>query len=260
MNMAIDCAALPPGRFKALVACLLGLHLFWADNAQAQERASPDRIDIVTEDWRPYSYEENGEIKGSATEIVVKTAERAGLQYSIAIYPWARGYKKTLSHRNTMIYALADSPSRRQTFHFVGAVAPVDTYYFYRLAERNDIQATSLEDMKQYSVGTSTESAVEDFLTNSEFPKLHSVFAVSKLFKMMDHGRVDLFVSTEANVRAHEAAGRFPAGRYVPVIEAMRAGTFMAFGPDVDEGVLAQMRTAYQELKAEGAIPDFDGP
>ncbi len=248
------------GRLMRSVTFLFALLLLPGLASQAQEMADPDRIDIVTEDWRPYSYEEAGEVKGSATEIVLKTVQQAGLDYQIAVYPWARGYKKTLSHKNTLIYALADSPSRRRVFHFVGPVAPVDVYYFYRLADRDEIQASSLEDVKQYNVGTSTESAVEDYLRSAEFPHLQSVFAVSQLFKMMDHGRVDLFVSTEANIRAHEAAGRFPEGHYVPVYETMRAGTYMAFGPNVDAAILERMRAAYQTLLAEGQIPDFGAP
>lgn len=241
---------------QKLVACLCVL---FSSTVWAQEDVEALTVDIVTEDWRPYSFEEGGELKGSATEIVVKTVERAGLRYQIAVYPWARGYKKALSHKNTLIYALADSPSRRRMFHFVGAVAPVDSYYFYRLASRDDIQARTLEDVKNYRVGTSTESAVEDYLRESGFSKLQSVFAVSKLFKMMDRRRVDLFVSTEANIKAHEVAGRFPVGHYAPVFETMRAGTFMAFGPDVDVDVLERIREAYQALLAEGAIPDFSG-
>ena len=99
--------ALTGQRLMRPVACLCVLFLMCGVASNAQDVADPDRIDIVTEDWRPYSYQEAGEIKGSATEIVLKTVEEAGLEYQIAVYPWVRGYKKTLSHKNTLISASA---------------------------------------------------------------------------------------------------------------------------------------------------------
>jgi len=40
-------------------------------------------IQVVTEDWRPYNYEENGVIKGLGTEIVEATLNEAKLPYKV---------------------------------------------------------------------------------------------------------------------------------------------------------------------------------
>ena len=44
-------------------------------------------IHVVTEDWKPYNYEEDGVVKGSSTEIVQQVLDRAELDYRIGVYP-----------------------------------------------------------------------------------------------------------------------------------------------------------------------------
>ena len=86
--------------------------LCWLLSAQV----SAIRLTVVTEDLYPYNYIENGELKGQATEIVVKVLKHAGIDYSIQVYPWARAYNLALNNKNVLIYSIVKIPSREKLF------------------------------------------------------------------------------------------------------------------------------------------------
>ena len=64
----------------SIFAALLSVFLTAAGQAQ-------ETIEVVTENWKPFSYEENGTVKGSATKIVRGVLERASIDYSMNVYP-----------------------------------------------------------------------------------------------------------------------------------------------------------------------------
>ena len=93
--------------------------------------APKGHVAVVTEDWKPYSFEEDGAVKGSATGLVRKVLERAGIDYSIKVYPWARAYSMALNDDDTLIFAIVRSGEREPLFNWVGQVAPTDSCSFY---------------------------------------------------------------------------------------------------------------------------------
>ncbi|MBA4366572.1 MAG: hypothetical protein C0403_02920, partial [Desulfobacterium sp.] len=67
----------------------------FAFNVQAE-----DVVQVVTENWSPYNFEEKGVVKGSSTETVRKVLEKANIKHTIKVYPWARSYKMALEQKN----------------------------------------------------------------------------------------------------------------------------------------------------------------
>ncbi len=55
--------------------------------------AYSDELKLVTLEFPPYEYSENGEIKGSAVEVVKEAFKRMGQPIKINAYPWARAIK-----------------------------------------------------------------------------------------------------------------------------------------------------------------------
>ncbi|MDP6688032.1 MAG: transporter substrate-binding domain-containing protein [Alphaproteobacteria bacterium] len=98
-------------KFPGVTALALLLAPLLAPSAQAR-----DRVAVVTETWKPYSYEENGIVKGSATKIVRAVLERAGIDYSIQVYPWARAYKTALNRESVVLFAVVRTEEREKLF------------------------------------------------------------------------------------------------------------------------------------------------
>ena len=51
-------------------------------------------LEVVTEQYPPYNYEEDGQVKGVGTEVVEEVLKEAGIDYNIKVLPWARALKK----------------------------------------------------------------------------------------------------------------------------------------------------------------------
>lgn len=217
-----------------------------------------DTISVVTENWRPYSYAgENGEILGDATELVLKVMERAGLDYSIRIYPWSRAYAKAVHEKNTLIYAMLHSPERAEIFQMIGQVAPSDRLYFYRLKGRTDVDLKTPGETRRYVIGASRDSVMEAYLKERSFPKTRIVVSTANAFAMLERGHVDLVLSSAVNARSLLVKDGKPLDTYMPVLLAQECRPFMAMGPKADPAIVARIKAAYESLLSDKTIPDF---
>ena len=110
-------------------------------------RAEQPAFQIITADFPPYDYEEDGQMKGLSTEFVQAILEDLGMEADITSYPWKRAYIMATKEKNVLIYTLARVPAREGKFHFIGEVVP-RIAYFFKLAKRTDIQVDSIEHLK----------------------------------------------------------------------------------------------------------------
>ena len=115
--------------------------------------AGSEEIHVCTENWPPYYYEINGEIKGISTAIVKAVLKEAGLNYTINVYPWARAYDMALNDKNVLIYTIARTPEREKLFKWVGEITPADSIIAYKLKKRGDIIVKTVQDLKKYKIG-----------------------------------------------------------------------------------------------------------
>lgn len=72
-------------------------------------------LELVTLQYPPYEYEENGEVKGIAVEIIQKAFKRMQQPISITVLPWARAIHK-IEHGEADAIFTAFKTSERETF------------------------------------------------------------------------------------------------------------------------------------------------
>jgi len=107
---------------------------------------------VVTEDFPPYSYLDNGKLTGVSTEVVQAVMKAVGAETEIEVYPWARAYKMALEKENILIYSIGRIKERESLFKWVGIIAPCDIHLF-KLKKRKDIRLDSLDKAKPYQFG-----------------------------------------------------------------------------------------------------------
>jgi len=104
------------------VLSVLGVLLFTTLNAVVL-----DNFVIMTEQYPPYNFEQNGLLKGIATDIMVEMFKRDGSKKTIKdiqLLPWARGYKDVQDKPNTILFAMTRSAEREKMFKWVGPISP----------------------------------------------------------------------------------------------------------------------------------------
>ena len=82
--------------------------------------AKGEQLTLFTEEYPPINYSEAGRASGLGSAIVSEIMQRAGIQASIEVVPWARGYRTVLSTPNTGLFVTARTPQREAAFRWVG--------------------------------------------------------------------------------------------------------------------------------------------
>lgn len=218
-----------------------------------------EEITVVTEQWPPYNYEENGEIKGISTEIVRATLEKAGIKGKIYIYAWARAYKMVSEQKNVLIYTILRNEKREKLFKWIGPIVPLSNICLFKVEGRNDIIINSLEDAKQYRIGVAKNSSTHQLLLDKGFVKGKNLFPVTKqkqniakLFK----GRIDLITDREMALadQMKKLKISFASVKRVFILSTWDDGFYMAFSPETANEIVEKMNKAFEQVKAEGIL------
>jgi len=228
-------------------------------------------LQVVTEEWKPYNYKENGEVTGMSTEVVKATLEKAGISYKIDVLPWARALKKARNEPNVLIYTIVRNKAREKKFKWIGPLFSTDnegdsTMSLYRLKDRKDIVSKDLKGVIKYKIGVVRGNDLSSFKKaglkegKQLFPVAEEVTNIKKLFK----GRIDLISGSNNYLQGHFDKIKDP-GISIDKIEAVCPITAasepsketlvcMAFGMSTPDDVVEKVRAAFEAIKAEGKI------
>jgi polar amino acid transport system substrate-binding protein len=215
-------------------------------------------VEIVTENFPPYNYREDGEIRGVGTEVVQAVLKELGIEAKTRIYPWARTIAMAKNNKNTLIYSIGRNEKREKQFKWVGVIAPVD-FYLFSLKERNDIDLKTLDDAKQYRIGTIREGIREQYLLSQGFEReknIHSTNEYSQGFEKLELKRIDLWAMPELS--AYYIAKKYdhkPSDilkKQFKLEGVTTEGYHMAFGLETPDELVEDFRAALEKVKASG--------
>ncbi|MCP4400008.1 MAG: amino acid ABC transporter substrate-binding protein [bacterium] len=112
----------------------------------------------------PFSYKEDGEVKGVVIEILHALLQKVGRTDEIRLYPWARLYNVGLEDDNMLICAITHTAERDALFQWCGEIV-VSPLVLFALTSRDDIEEMSdVEALKQYEIGTLRNAQREQYL------------------------------------------------------------------------------------------------
>jgi len=220
-------------------------------SAHAQE------ITIVTENYPPFHYEENGIVVGQGTETVQAVLDVLSIKARIEIYPWVRAYQMALNNRNTLIYGIARTPQRENLFKWIGVSSPV-RYCLFALTSRNDIHVNTLIDAKQYKIGTVRDDIIELYLIENGFQIRKDIEPNSSYeanFKKLINQRVDLWGVVDLTAHYLVQSNQYPKNIIKEVYclkEISTEGAYMAFSKNTPEALVDQFRQALKKIREDG--------
>ena len=242
-------------RLPAILAVLLLLSCMGLlPTARADETVS-----IVTEQYPPYNYVDQGKLGGLCTEVVQAVLHELKLKGDFKLLPWARAYGTALRSPNVLIYSISRTPDREHLFKWVGVIAPTD--FFLYAVPGKDLGITTLDEAKPYQIGTVNEDVGEQFLIKHGFTKgtnLQSIASYEANYQKLQRGRVDLWIMAELSaVHLARQAGHDPAKTLTKVLhipEMSGPGTYMAFGNKTPDATVAQFRAGLDAIKKNGTF------
>lgn len=213
-------------------------------------------VRVVTEDAPPYSFAQNGQIAGTATAVLEKTLQAAGIQdYRIQIYPWARAYDIALTEPNALIYMIARTPARESQFQWVGEFMRI-SYHLYRLRDRDDIAPRDIENARPYTIGVIRDDVRHQYLQRKNFGRLVvSASATDNLAKLANR-QVDLVPLTDGETLPLCQAVKLDCTRLEKVLtlNEMTTGLYMAYSKSTPADLVKRTQSAFEQLQANGTV------
>lgn len=154
---------------------------------------------VATEDYPPLSYISDGVVRGYSVEVAEEILRRAGIDYSLRIYPWARAVMMARRLPDVMIFSIVRTPQRERQYKWIGAIGSRRAY-LYKLASRKDIAINSLSDLRNYKIGVNRNDLVEAELENMGFKAGDQIDFSNNYTQIVNKliaGRIDFFIETE---------------------------------------------------------------
>ncbi|MCL7943211.1 transporter substrate-binding domain-containing protein [Marinobacter sp. ATCH36] len=157
---------------------------------------------VVTSEYPPYEYLDEGEVRGSHTDIVRHILTSMGYSPDIRVLPWARAEASTRAGTSDMIYSLTYSRDRDRYYHFTDPISQARDVFF-KLKGR-DLQWQELDDLAGLRIGLSAAySYAPDFMKwlaagNARVTQISQESPELTGLRMIAFGRIDLFICEES--------------------------------------------------------------
>ena len=237
-----------PMRSRLLLALLVLLVLLRQEVQAATVRA-------VTEETS-FSWSVDGRVSGPATAVVERTLAAAGIDdYRVELYPWARAYDLALHEPGVLIYLIARTPAREDQFQWVGELLRL-RYYFYRLANRNDVRIERLDDARAYRLGVMRDDVRHQYLQGLGFERLVVSGQQRDNFSRLLSGQVDALLLPERDAIhfCAEAGSACPGLQRLAALEVLDTPLYMAFSAATPAPLVERLRAAFGKLAASGEV------
>ncbi|SOC45867.1 amino acid ABC transporter substrate-binding protein (PAAT family) [Rhizobium subbaraonis] len=169
---------------------LLPAFLVAAFAATIAPAARAAEITLVTEEYAPYNYSEDGVIKGIAVDQVHRIAAMADITYRMEIMPWARALMLVERQTDHCVFTTGHNGERHARFRWVEPLL-VDTMVMVK-RRGSSVGVQTLEDARRLRVGAQRGDFAFDFLKARGFADIDLAAELSITLGKLENGRIDL--------------------------------------------------------------------
>lgn len=210
-----------------------------------------DELLILTEEFPPLNFTQDGKPTGMAVEIVEAIMQRLNTHYPIKVQTWSDAYQTALIRPNTVLFSTARTPQREHLFKWVGPLIKNSLGFYVR--EDSPIQINSLDDAKQVGrIGTVRHYASEQFLIKRGFTHLFSANDPTTCARNLIDGWIDLWVMPDI-VMPYVTAKAGISPRHLKQIFSIEEPTnYIAFSKGTDDQIIGHWQQALNAIKEDG--------
>lgn len=214
--------------------------------------AKPQPLRILTEDYPPLNYLENGQLAGASYEILVLVYKQLGLELpKIEVLPWARAYKHAQSNKPVMLFTMSRTPAREDMFQWAGRTHTSRIH----LISHTDSGIESYDPSQQHDqrvvavLSDISQIAIEELGYPKD--KIDLVDSNETLFRIFANNRAKLFSAATSPLKNAIDQGLISEGsvRYLTVTRESLA--YFAFSKAVDPEFVALFQEALDQMRPQ---------
>lgn len=215
--------------------------------------AAAAELRLYTEDYRPFSYLEEGRPSGMAVAVVEELIRRTGEVARIELVPWTRGYHQVRQQADTALFSTVRTPAREPLFHWVGPIARGHTR-FYSLKE-SGVRVANLDDVRQLgTLAVPKQWYSYELLREQQMENLYGVPTPQDMLRMFRHGRVKLLLANNLTLDGMLAEQGMHAGQLQEQFDLMPNDSYIAFSRQTDLERVARWQRALDEMRRDGSL------
>jgi polar amino acid transport system substrate-binding protein len=237
---------------------LLGSNTF-APYVYADDSQAVNNIQFYTEISPPYFWlDENNQPQGAVFDLANALMAQTQLTGTIEHLPWARAYVEAKDKSNIVLLTALRTPEREAQLQWLGVVHNVQAHLIALKGNKN-IEISSLEQAKNYVVGTIRGYGSANYLINNGFnegKKLKLLSSQSQLWSMLYKERIDLVLDnfSTGKYQALKAGFDSEGVQVVFNIKALNANLELATGMLTDGNTAQRLRLGLAQLKKQGTL------
>ncbi len=213
-------------------------------------------LTLLTENYPPLSYEENGVVTGYGAEVVAAIQKELKTNATPVILPWEEAYNRALDEENIVLFTMEKTPERELQFNFIGPLG-ANTAYFYALAS-NPLELADLEAAARVKgIATTTNWFTEQFLKERDFNNLLSKADPLESLKMLVNKEAELGVFTDVTFpQLCKEAGVAPDS-LKPLMQLMQSEYYIAISKATDPKIVQAWEQAFKTLQENGTLENL---
>jgi polar amino acid transport system substrate-binding protein len=211
-------------------------------------------LTAYTEEWPPYNYKKDSEVKGISTEILRAACDLAKLQCEIQIVPWARAYMTASNTPNTIVFSTARNPARERQFTWVGPILPRNAWAYGKTGRNADIH--DFKDLARTRIGVVRDDAAQNDLLAVGVPSSSFLVVNSHLdaLRLMMLDKIDLLITTEIGMAWNLQIAGISPSEVTKVMKVKDGDLYYALNLYSDPIMVAKLQASMDKLRREGKI------
>ena len=247
------------------VLCIVLLSLLIPSATAADRATSTKDPAYITEQFPPFSYQEDGKLQGISVDLLEKMLEHMNTTLNrseIKLLPWDQGYQMALQDNNTAIFSTGRIPEREALFKWVGPISSIKVVLF-ALNEKH-IKINSPGDLMALKIGVVKDSAEGPVVIKAGANPGNLVESnnTTQVIDMLKAGTIDAWAYPDlVGVWMAEKAG-LKAGEYEVVYQLTKESPlYYAFNRNTSNSTVQAFQAALNQTKKgkeASGVSDFE--
>ncbi len=237
---------------KGLMALLITSSLVWGSLVAAGETPTYG-LEIITEEWAPYNYQENGEISGFSVEIVQAMMVQLGETHTITVYPGARGESMLNHQSNIMSFSLFRTPERENHYKWIGPISQESIYFYKRKDDQRIFK--SISDIKKVAkIAIPHKGLVSSYVDTLKLTNIHKMPKKDAQFRHVLMGRADLLANvTPLGISYYlKQLNEAPNALVKTQLKLLEFPLYIACSKQMPDNIINKWQIALDQVKASG--------
>ncbi|MGL1861041.1 MAG: transporter substrate-binding domain-containing protein [Pseudodesulfovibrio sp.] len=197
------------------------------------------------------TYYVDGELTGSAVEVVREIKRRVGDKGEIQVVPWKRGYEAAKFDANVALFPTTRTPEREHLFHWIGPIQRIQWVLMRKAG--SPINIHSLDDARKVrAIGTYLGDAREELLKKKGFTNLESASNIASSYRKLVLGRIDLVIGATVGLRESLERAEVDPDDIEVAYVVKETNVYVALSKKTDQKHVRAWKAAFRSMVEEG--------